>query len=389
MRDRFSTLAWVALLLGAAHAPLHGQEGPERWRLVPDLRIGSEHAPEYALSRIGGIAVSEGGDIYVLQPIERTVRVYDPDGRFVRNLGRDGAGPGEFRNPLRIGLHADTLWVLDVGLKRLSFFSLDGRFLRSINFPGLSTERVPLELHQPLSGNDFLAANRITDAPTRQPRGEVLLRIDERGTIKDTVVYAPFNQPSVQVMRPGSSRPVHLPNPLWDAPLWALSPTGGSLFVLERPAPDKPTRSSFQLHEITTRGDTVFSRRYWYRPQPVSKSFLDRTVERLMDGMGFTGSTSESIMRKKIEEALEDLPGFHPPVRGMLITHDAIWLAPQPRIDERPLSLVMDRRTGEIVATVERPAGLGLWWVGRERAWGSGLDELDRPFLVRYRIDRR
>lgn len=58
--------------------------------------------------------------------------IYGPEGRQISVVGRDGEGPGEFRQATRMGLRADgTIWVWDVLLHRLSELSADGELLES------------------------------------------------------------------------------------------------------------------------------------------------------------------------------------------------------------------------------------------------------------------
>ena len=58
--------------------------------------------------------------------------IYGPDGRQLRVAGRDGEGPGEFRQATHMGLRANgTIWVWDVLLHRLSELSPDGELLES------------------------------------------------------------------------------------------------------------------------------------------------------------------------------------------------------------------------------------------------------------------
>ena len=61
---------------------------------------------------------------------------FDSRGRFVRVLGREGEGPGEFRAPMLIirGL-GDSIHVLDMMLQRMSILSPDGRYVRSNPWP--------------------------------------------------------------------------------------------------------------------------------------------------------------------------------------------------------------------------------------------------------------
>lgn len=61
-----------------------------------------------------------------------TIGVFGPDGRWQRDLGRRGAGPGEYGTPARLSLWTgDSVLVLDVALSRVSVLGPDLRFARS------------------------------------------------------------------------------------------------------------------------------------------------------------------------------------------------------------------------------------------------------------------
>jgi hypothetical protein len=63
---------------------------------------------------VTAVAVDARGRIYVADRIGSTVKVYAPDGRFLRTLGREGDGPGEYRGPVDIRFRGDTAYVRDV-----------------------------------------------------------------------------------------------------------------------------------------------------------------------------------------------------------------------------------------------------------------------------------
>src|SRR5215218_6137629 len=63
---------------------------------------GDDAASSYTFARISGIDVGRRGEIYVLDAGDRMVKVYDPSGQFVRRIGREGSGPGEFRHPVEV-----------------------------------------------------------------------------------------------------------------------------------------------------------------------------------------------------------------------------------------------------------------------------------------------
>ncbi len=108
-----------------------GDETPT-WSVNPDpaLTIGAdlEAAPEYQLAYVrgalrtldGGVVVADGGDANVL-------REYGPSGRYVATWGREGDGPGEFRDLSEIHRwRADSVVAWDMLARRITVFDSEG-----------------------------------------------------------------------------------------------------------------------------------------------------------------------------------------------------------------------------------------------------------------------
>lgn len=104
--------------------------------LEEELSIGGKEAKEdYMFSQIQHIAVSEDEKIYVLDYKEAHIKVFDRDGIYLMTIGRPGQGPGELNRPRSISVNQNELMVQESG-SRLSFFSLDGKFLRNVSTKG-------------------------------------------------------------------------------------------------------------------------------------------------------------------------------------------------------------------------------------------------------------
>lgn len=120
----------------AAHMGLsRTAAAPPDVRLQRVLTLGGDHAGrETAFADVADIAAGAAGEVYVLDAGDRSVRVFSAAGAPVRRFGREGAGPGEFNLP--VSLRVDTeVAVSDLGQQRMSYFSLDGRHLRTQRDP--------------------------------------------------------------------------------------------------------------------------------------------------------------------------------------------------------------------------------------------------------------
>ena len=103
-------------------------------RLVEEASIGSPDGPdEYLIGQVVGVAASEER-IYVLDRQPPVVRVYDYEGNHLFSFGRDGDGPGEFRNPLSIARHPHDgrIFVRDSRTGRINVYTPDGEPLDTL-----------------------------------------------------------------------------------------------------------------------------------------------------------------------------------------------------------------------------------------------------------------
>ncbi len=101
------------------------------WRLEEDLTITGAGDSVAELANPSGVAVDRQGRVYVVDDL---IKVFGPDGRFLRTLGRLGDGPGEYRGA-ELTTVGDSLLLLDLRNSRLSLFDAAGHFVRSWHVP--------------------------------------------------------------------------------------------------------------------------------------------------------------------------------------------------------------------------------------------------------------
>lgn len=137
---RWAVGAGSILVLTAA-VPAGGQELPARDRVLePEIddvyTVGSFDGELWeTFGDVNQVAFDDAGNLYVLDPGNHRVVVVDPAGRFLREFGQEGEGPGEWRAPGSMAVLGDGRVVLaDAGHRAYQIYGPDGIYERSVPF---------------------------------------------------------------------------------------------------------------------------------------------------------------------------------------------------------------------------------------------------------------
>jgi hypothetical protein len=87
---------------GVVHVlnPAEGMESPVTVRLEELWRIGGDTDAEGEFFGVLGSVLEDGeGNVYLLDRQLNEIKVFSPEGEYLRTIGREGEGPGEFRRP--------------------------------------------------------------------------------------------------------------------------------------------------------------------------------------------------------------------------------------------------------------------------------------------------
>ena len=125
--------------------PIYGEDV---LRIEEERVIGVvEGQEEYMFSRINAIAVDNDGLIYVVEGRSAHIRVFDKNGKYIRTIGRKGQGPGEFQMPYYAQvISRNELMIHDYAAFRLTFFSLQGEYLRQKSTAETRIPFIPLKM---------------------------------------------------------------------------------------------------------------------------------------------------------------------------------------------------------------------------------------------------
>jgi len=215
--------------------------------LVDDLVIGKgRREPEYLFVRfsgqssaLGNIAVDTEGRLYVLETRSYEVRVFDPDGEFLRKFGRPGQGPGDFQSPFGIDVAGDRVHVMQ---RRYydSIWDLRGNFVREREILRTPEAQAAARLDQTTRGTSATspseAEHRVQSrrflTPTQvvgRPDGSQIMVFRDEPEERTGRIATPYTR-VVGRFEDGAEVERHIAVPEWAAPSIAVT-LDGELYV--------------------------------------------------------------------------------------------------------------------------------------------------------------
>ena len=133
--------AWLLATIPAAAQEVVELPGEDRW-LDADFevvyRVGSFGGEDWEqFGDIVSLGFDGVGNLYVLDRQAARVTVVAPDGSYLRDFGREGEGPGEFRSPTRLAVMVNgDVAVFESNRSAFHIFDGNGSIKRTARIPG-------------------------------------------------------------------------------------------------------------------------------------------------------------------------------------------------------------------------------------------------------------
>ena len=158
-----------------------------------DLRVAIFDSSGQPLTQFGGYGGEDGQfesldaihidmdhhEIYIVDSIQSRVQVFDLNGEFIRKWGGFGSGNGQFVSPKGVTLFGDNVYITDMNNHRVQQFDRSGNFIRLWGGNGSSAGKFhqPIGIATDLNGNVYVADNTNDRVQKFSPTGDFLSTI--------------------------------------------------------------------------------------------------------------------------------------------------------------------------------------------------------------------
>ena len=133
------------------------------FELEEELVIPESDGKNYIFVNPASLVVDKNNNIYVLDSREANIKVFNEHGKFLRTIGSKGHGPGELDVPGPMDMNQNEIAVRDAGNRRITFYSLDGEYKRSLSMARSYLGDMKIDS----KGNIFGIMNKISNGKRR------------------------------------------------------------------------------------------------------------------------------------------------------------------------------------------------------------------------------
>jgi hypothetical protein len=351
------------------------------------LDIAASEDEQHTFSRVVGIERLTSGNIVVAEAATNGIRFFDSTGKFIRQVGREGKGPGEF-SFLQVLMRCagDTLVAIDNPHQQ--FFDSSGRFIRRIpRFmgPAGTWTEAPAGISGDCSrfGVVFRHSSAVITEENNTTRWPVSLWwMGSTDSIRDSVTTVKGQRYVMMKPPGGSSFPGRAP---WEAaPIVAAS--GGRMIV---GLPD-----AFEVHMYDTNRRLVAI----FRPHAPRSGITDGDRARF-------NKVRDALIKQNPREGLwwppldeTPLPALRPGFDRMVVgTDGTVWLRGPSFIETgwegEPYDDTMEwtvlSREGEWLGSVNIPGRFQIFSSDSSMLYGVYINQDGAEVVRAYRIVRK
>ena len=351
---------------------------PSEWHLEQVGALRADTGDSVPLYRIRGLVTFPSGRTAVANGGSSEILWFDRNDRLIRASGREGEGPGEFRDLVGIHrLYPDSLLAYDAQLMRYQVFDSAGRFVREFHLgrPGEAPSN-PEVLATTDQGGLIVRSLRSYD---NAPQGVSRLGFDIRLYDRDGHYVAPVTSAAGwEVYKPASvNRVMFEPMAIPWGHNTELAATPRAVILADN--------YTGEIKKLGLKG--VLER--IFRPPPTNRAHVTNHEKEAAKQKLLANAPPPAAAMFRAAYADMPLPSQKSLIEDICATEDGgLWLIETSTMDSAPRRAVVLDPDLRIAGTLSLPNQLGIRVITHDYILGIWTDELGVEQVRRFRIVR-
>ena len=315
--------------------------------------------------------------MYVVERKPATIKVFSPDGKLIRTVGREGEGPGEFRVGF-IAVRGGFLVLQDPQVARTSVWDTAGTFLRSWHSSCCYWNYIQIDRE-----NRIYVPSMTSTKPGEKSRGTAYARWSLDGVALDTVWIPQRDEGktwTVSVKKGGKTQMMMSTSvPFLPGQTSALHPEGGVVYAWT---------GAYSIVRSAMGSDSVRVFGRAWTPDPASdarkRDELESQVKWAKESYG------EATVRAAFK--ISDIPSTLPAFENLRVDEAGrVWARRYAVTDTTRTTFDLFDSTGAYLGPVTAAISMNAWG-GQQTAWTKDRlitvmeDQDGRPTVVRLKL---
>jgi hypothetical protein len=337
---------------------------------IIDLASSGDEGAAHEFVYVKDAARLSDGAFVIAESGSREIRVFSVNGAHRHTIGREGEGPGEFRDLTQvIALPGDSIFAYDFMLSRGTVFGPDGSLSRVITLTG-THQSFPVF---PIASGGFVI-RAFDHAAPRSRLGlrrttSPILRAGNAGQVTDTIAVIPGHE---SVVYDGGD----------SGALWGkqghLATDGERVYL--------GWSDSLEYQVWSPEGDLLRIVRVPGVNLTLTPKQVEAEIRAYMPDPGKASPARRAIMEVQPDRT------HRPAYRDMVVDAEGyVWLQEHQGVHERSADTrwFIFHPNGTWLGSIVMPARLTIFRIGKDWVLGKRLDEWDVEHVELYRLTRR
>jgi len=286
-------------------------------RLIPEITITDEtmNGKDF-FAGASDVAFDGKGAVYVSDGRANNIKKFDAKGTFLKTIGKQGQGPGDFNYPTEMEIAGGRLYVRELYNQRISVLDSEGNFIKSVPI-SMETGTIWWRIAALPDGRFIVEREKVNYGDPNAPQ-ECFIELYSSDIEPVKIIYQHRVRRNKYITEP---RRTNVPIPFSPRVHWDVTPDGKIVIGFSE-------KYEAEIYDLVKGKLSAFS--HPYKPVEVTaeaKDLFFKNMTSMSGGMG--GATTMQRGAPDFIVKNTEFPKYYPPYNDLKVDSEGnIWVRP-------------------------------------------------------------